>query len=346
MATLGLSVANDIATHALNYFVRGKSLAQTMQDKPLLKWLRDNMKTFPSGKETISEPVQGAYMSDTPGFLQGITEDDEVLFRQAANGLRVEYSWKEVITGLIITWTELLKDGISITEDGAVQEHSDVALTRLTGILENRLADYGESNSRAMNDMLWRDGSQDAKHIAGVQSILNGTAAVGTVGGKDKATYTWWRQRVRLDLVPSANDSDMIKFFNSELVQLKRFGGKPNKALCGSAFLDALRVEILGKGLLTQSGFQGKATEIGMNSVSIAGLGTFEYDPTLDDLALSKRCYVMDSRRIQYRPMEKEDMRMINPERPYNYLVFLKNVKSVGALCATQLNCHGVYGIA
>lgn len=347
MAALGLAVANDIANMALIFYVRGKAMAQTIQDKPLLKWLRDNSKTFPSGNLQVSELVQGAYMSDTASFLQGFTEDDQVLFAQAQNTLRVNYTWKEVISGLIITWTELLKDGITVTDDGGTQQHSGDALTRLTSILENRLGDFGESNSRAMNTMFWRNGQQDAKQMPGILSLLNDTPAVGTVGGLNKATYAWWRQRVKLDLAASAENSTIIKFFNTEMIQLKRYGGKPDKALCGSAFLEALRTEVIAKGQLTTTGFQGKqATEIGMNSISIQGLGTFEYDPTLDDLGMSKRCYVMDSRRIKYRPMEKEDMRVLNPERPYNYLVFLKNVKSTGVLCCTQLNANGVYGIA
>jgi len=330
MATLGLSVANDIANQALILYVRGQALAQTTQDKPLLKWLRDNSKTFSSGSLQISEPVQGVFMSDTAGFLQGITEDDAVLFAQAQNVLRAAYTWKEVITGLIITWTELLKDGITVTDDGDTQQHSDVALTRLASILESRLSDFGESNSRAMNTMFWQDGTQDSKQIAGVRSLLNDTPAVGTVGGLNKATYAWWRQRATLNLAPSAQNSDMIKFFNSELLQLKRYGGKPDKALCGSEFLDALRTEVVAKGSLTMTGFQGKATEIGINTVSINGLGTFEYDPTLDSLGMSKRCFVMDSRRMKYRPMEKEDMRVIKPER----------------LTMTQMNAFGCYGIA
>lgn len=346
MATLGLSVANDIANQALILYVRGQALAQTTQDKPLLKWLRDNSKTFSSGNLQVSEAVQGTFMSDTAGFLQGITEDDAVLFAQSQNVLRAAYTWREVITGLIITWTELLKDGITVTDDGDTQQHSDVALTRLASILESRLMDFGESNSRAMNTMFWQDGTQDAKQMPGILSLFNTTPAVGTVGGLNKATYAWWRQRYNGALAASAQNSDLIKFFNSELLQLKRYGGKPDKALCGSEFLDALRTEVVAKGSLTMTGFQGKATEIGINTVSINGLGTFEYDPTLDSLALSKSCFVMDSRRVKYRPMEKEDMRVIKPERPYNYLVFLQNVKSTGVITCTQLNANGRYAIA
>jgi len=348
VATLGLSVANDIASAALIFYVRGKALGQTTQDKPLLKWLRDNQKTFPSGNLQISEPVQGAYMSDTPGFLQGYSEDDAINFAQASNLLRAVYNWKEVVASLIITWTELKKDGITIVDDskgGRTSEHSDVALTRITGLLENRMDDYGESWSRQMNLMLWLDGTQDAKQVPGVLSLIT-DVNTGSTGGLSRTTYQWWQNRINLTLAASPANSSLIQFFNSEIIQLKRYGGKPNKALCGSAFLDALRSELIAKGYFTQTGFTNeKATDLGVGGLHIMGLGKFEYNPTLDQIGKQKRCYVLDGRRIKLRPMEQEDNKVLTPERPYQYMVFLKSMTWTGALEVTQLNAMGVYSI-
>lgn len=347
----GTTVANDLAYAALVWYVKGDALSQTTQDKPLLKWLRDGKKKYAGGYGlTISLPVQGQYMSDTAGFLQGFSEDDAILYNQANNLLRVTFSAKETLTSLIITWTELLKDGISIVDDskgGRVSEHSEADKTRLTGILDNRMADWGESDSRAYNAMYWGDGTQDAKQVPGILSILTDTPAAGTTGGLSRATYTWWRHRVNLGLAASPANSSLIQFFNSELVQLKRFGGKPNKALCGSQFLDALRSELFAKGYFTMTGFQGeKATELGMGGVHISGMGKFEYDPTLDTMNLSKRCYIMDGNKLKLWVIEGEDEKVLNPERPYNYLIFLKNKKCTGAIAAQQLSGCGVYQTA
>ena len=349
MATLGLTVANDIASAALIWYVRGKTLSQTTQDKPLMHWMRSGQKSFASGNLQVSEPIQGAYMSDTPGFLQGYSEDDAINFAQASNILRAVYNWKEVVASLIITWTELKKDGITIVDDtkgGKTREHSDVAMTRITGILENRMDDYGESWSRTFNNMLWMDGSQDAKQIPGVFSLLPDVNNTGVTGGLSRVTYPYWQHRVNLALTPSAANSTIIQFFNSELLQLKRYGGKPNKALAGSAFLDGLRLELIAKGYFTQTGFTNeKATDLGMGGIHITGMGKFEYDPTLDTLGKSKRCYIMDGRRLKLRPMEEEDNKILTPERPYQYMVFLKSMTWTGAMVITQLNSCGVYSL-
>lgn len=346
---LGLAVANDIASAALTYFVRGKGLSQTMQSRPLLSWLKSGQKAFGGGKDKVSEPVQGAYMSDTAGFLTGYSEDDTLTFAQAANLLRAEFSWKEVHAGLIITWTELKKDGITVTDNQKTSKHSEAELTQLTSILQNRLDDFGESYARTNNTMLWADGTADAKKVPGITALLTDTPTLGTTGGLSRVTYGWWRHRTLIGaakITPSPTSQTLCKTLRKELRQLTRYGGKPNKALCGSLFIEALEAEIEKKGSYTQDGFlKSGSTDLGMGKVRMTGLGEFEYDPTLDDMGYESRCYVMDSRRITLRPMQGEDNKVITPERPYNYFVFLKSMTWTGALQCTQLNSCGIYEV-
>jgi hypothetical protein len=82
-----------------------------------------------------------------------------------------------------------------------------------------------------------------------------------------------------------------------------------------------------------------------MEKIKMLGLGTVEYDPTLDDLGRANYCYMIDSRRIQLRPMQGEDNKVVNPERPYNYMVFFRSITYTGGLVATQLNANGVYAV-
>jgi hypothetical protein len=116
--------------------------------------------------------------------------------------------------------------------------------------------------------------------------------------------------------------------------------------LCGSQFIDSLELEIAEKGIYTQEGFVKEgSTDLGINDIKMRGLGTFTYDPTLDDLGYGKRCYIWDSRRIQLRPMEGEDNKIVTPERPYQYMIFLRSMTWTGALVATQLNSNAVYEV-
>lgn len=352
MANLGISTASDLAYASLLFYIRGVGRTQTTQDKPLLAWLESGKQMFAGGgggSKLLSIPVQGAYMSDTAGFLQGYKDDESVDFSAGTAFQRSEWGWKETHAGFWINWTELKIDGITISDDkkgGSVSDHADAA-NRITPILEQRLADFGESLSRAKNSMLWADGTQDSDQVPGILSFLDDDPTTGTKGAIARNTYSWWRHRVALGIAASAANSTLIKKLNSELIQLRRYGGKPNKALCGSSFLDALRDELLAKGYFTQTGFAGdKATDLGIGGLHISGMGNFEYDPTLDSLGKSKYCFIMDGKRIKLRPMTGEDDKVLRPERPYNYMVFMNSVTWTGALVCDQMNAHGVYSVA
>jgi hypothetical protein len=347
MATLGYVTATDTASMLLPLYTRGEVLSQTTEDKPTLRWFEENKKTFSGGKGlTISEPVQGAYMSDTLP-LQGYSQDDQLLFGQAMNTQRTTFYGKEHNYGLTITWSELKEDGISISNNQKVTQHSKKDLYVLIDVLKNRMSDFMESYQRNKNRLLFLDGSSDAKSMPGLKAILTDTPTTGSTGGISRVTYPWWQHRFVNTLRASPADQSLCRFFQDELRLLKQYGGKPSKAVCGRAFLTALESEVYAKGVLTQTGFQNKGqTKFGMAEISVLGLGTFDWDPMLDHLGESNRCYILDSRRIKYCPMEDEDDKVLTPERPYNYAVFFHNITLTCAMTATQLNCHGVYQLA
>jgi len=354
---LGTTVAADIVYAALDFYVKGKAFLQTIQDKPLLRFLKENQKEFGGGQGNISSPVQGDFMASNTsaaGFFAGYSEDDALTFMQAQNLHRVFYPWRECHAGLIITETELKKDGVSVNDSMKASDHAEAEVARLTGILENRLDDYGEAYSRGKNVMFWMDGSQDAKQCPGVRSILqDGGPGVASIGGLSCTTYSWWNFRARMGeptatnpgrITPSESDQTLTKAIRHEIIQLKRYGGKPSKVFMGSDFWDALMLEVQAKGTYTQTGFKRK-NEIGMGAFYIDNL-EFEYDPTLDSLGRSKFAYFIDGRRLTLRPMAGEDDKVRAPERPYQYLVFLRSMTWTGALEATQLNCHEIMEVA
>lgn len=357
MGALGITVANDIANGLLYDYVKSDAMAQTIQDKPLLRILVEKKKDFPGGNLQVSTPVQGAYMQDTPGFIQGYSEDDTLTFEQASNLLRCQYQWYESHAGLEVSWTEMKKDGITVDEDNRISEHPGADTVRIvTSLFQNRLDDYMESWARGINNMLWMDGSQDAKQTPGVLSILTDTPTTGTTGGLSRVTYPWWRHRARVGankITASGQNQTLTKTLRSEVLQLCRYGGKPDYALCGSGFLDSLQLEVTDKGIYTQQGQWSKTeTDLGMKGFKLSGFAgasamlNFEYDPTLDNLGFGKRCYVFDSRRLRLRPMAKEWNKIITPARPYQYMVFFKSMTDTCALECTQLNANGVYEVA
>ncbi len=350
MAFSSAELAN-IANAALDYYIdKGTVYANSLQDKPLLAAMDKTAKTFPGGKENVSLAVKGVYTSTVAGY----THNDTVSYANPANIERVNYPWKEHHTGISLTLTELKKDGISVTDSlsgASTSNHSGRDTTVLVNLLEDKLDDMMEGYSRGMNTLLYGDGTGDANALAGIRSIIvdDPTASGTTVGGLSTVSNTWWRNRANVAIANTSSGQELIEFLHTEIRQLKRFGGNPTIALAGSAFMDRLADEIRRNGNYSNQGFS-RNMDISVGDISYAGL-KFQYDPTLDDLTISgknpdKRCYIIDPTKLYLHYMDGEKMKRHAPARPATQYVMFRAITTTAVLCASQLNCHGVYEIA
>lgn len=347
---------NNVLNAALPHYVKGPAFAQSIQEKPLLKAMLASQETFSGGNGRISIPVQFDY--DTSSFA-GYSHNDTVAYTNPANLRRAEWVWREVHAGITVTHTELKIDGISVVDSEigkSTSNHSGRDIHVLTGLLQNKLSDMSESWSRSMNTMLWRDGTQDAKLVPGIQALIADNPTTGVLAGIDRALTPFWRNRSLVNnlpnggtdqrIVPSSSLQTLTKTLRSEVRQLKRYGGTPNLVLCGSRFLDALENEIHEKGQYTDSGFMNAgATEIGMADIRMRGVGQFVYDPSLDDLGLSRRAYFIDTKNVKMKVMQGEDRKIHNPARPYDQYALYRAMTWTGALTARQLNGCAVYEV-
>lgn len=344
------SELEHIAAMTLDHHLRGKVHSQHVQDKPLYNALKKHSKSFAGGKEFVTERVKGTRNVT----IQGYTHNDIVNYSNPHEAKQVQYPWREVHAGITVTLSELKAGGITV-EDTAIGKRKSRPdggeMVRLADLLEDKMETMSEDTADEMHRMLWQDGTQDAKEMSGIQSlILDAPNSVGAaVGGlsTETANNPWWQNRVVLGLNTATADI-IASTMQTEFRQLRRYAqGKPVwEIFCGSDWLDALEKELRDKGAYTDSGWSGKGgLDISMDDVFFRRM-RFQYDPKLDDLNRAKYCYVIDFKRIRLRPMKGEWDKQHNPARPENVYAIYKAVTHTGVLTASQLNTSGVYSIA
>jgi hypothetical protein len=337
------------AVEAIDFYLGGDALAQYIQDKPLMKALIAKQSTIPSGYEFVQKPVTFADVGhETDGF-DFYTTDDEVAFPHDNNVLQAKWGWREVHAGMAITETELTRDGISITDGKKPTKISGREKTAINNLLDTKLNGMAEGWARNFDMALHRDGTQDAQAFVGLTGmILDDPTTVADVGGIAQGTYTQWRNRALVGtnkIAASPVAQTLSKTLRSEVRQLRRYGGRPDLIIAGSGFIDKLESEIAEKGIYTQSGFA-KDTDVSMGGISMRGVGTVQYDPTLDDLSRSNFAYFIDTSKLGLTVLEGRDRVRRTPERPYNQYVFLSAMTWAGTPHCWQRNCHGVYEAA
>lgn len=338
----------NISNAAIEFhFQRGTVTSQTLQDKPLLDAMMKKSKTFPGGKDNITVRVKGEYETT----IQGFENDDTVTYGNPANIKKASYPWKLIHAGIKFTKHELLQDGIRVvdTSDGSsTAVASDAEKIALANILQDKLEDMQEGTDRGMNDMFWRDGTQDPKVVPGIMSfVVDDPTAAQVVGGIDQNANSWWRNRARLGMTASnASDQNVVQLMQRDWRQLRRYGGRPNLVLAGSDFLDWFEKELRAKGNYTLEGWaKGGKIDASVADVMFKGVD-IQYDPTLDDLGRAKYCYALDTRHIFPMVIEGENMQKHNPARPEDKYVFYKAVTWVGGLVCNRRNVHQVFSIA
>ena len=368
MSMEGFSAAQIAHAQAtgLDKYVRGQLFHNGIQKKPLLAKIEDGAKkmTVP-GNENISLGVRFATgAGGTNDGVTGFSHNDTVNFYNPTNGLRANYVWREHHIGMELSETELKRHGILVGDEyqRTPRKRGDRGLEILANVLDEANADFTEQYADTMNTLMWGDGTADTSALHGLRSFILDIPTLGTVGGLSNVTYARWRNRARTnafftdgsfdaahggDRVTSspANGGALLQVLQDEMVQLQRYGGMPNCWFGGSDFLTALQTEIRANGNYSDSGFS-KEHDITVGKIRVPGLGTFQYDPTLDNLGRAKYAYIWDSNDIYLYAMDGDWRRQRTPARPYNQFVFHQSLLCTGQMVARRRNSSLVIEIA
>jgi hypothetical protein len=318
---------------------------QTLQARPLYDDLVRMKKTFPGGKEYVTERVSGEF----PVEMVGYTHDDEQAYDNPATLKEAKAKWYEVGAGVSYTHTELKKYGVTVVDSAfgdKTSTHTEAELVALVNIVEYKNKQLNEGSHRSLAEMFWRDGTQDAKAIPGILSFILDSPATGTTFGIDRAANTWWRNRASVSIDAStASNNNLINTLQDEFRQLRRYGVPKHKFYAGSDFMDAMEKEMRSKGTYTDTGWA-KSGRLDASMADLAFKGIdIVYEPLLDDLSRAKYGYVLDMNAIYLHAMENEWMKSHTPARPAEKYVLYRALTCTGALCASQLNSSGVYAI-
>lgn len=358
------AVLAEVTSDALSFYLdKGKVHYQTVQEKPLIRHMEKHAKdNLTGGSGDISVAIKGAFGAATVNdTLKGYQLDDTLTFYNPTNTKRAAYNWKEMHLGITFTLTEMKADGLVFGEGemasavpGAGAPRSFKKLSgreqhALVNMINEKFEDMSEQYARSLNTLLWGDGTADTKALAGIRAFIATDPTVGTVGGFSRATNTWWRNRQLTGTAAIVSDvsngGNLIRVLKREIRQLRRFGGKPSIALCGIDFLEALENEYRANGTYFTEGPDKGEVDLDVGRVRI-GPVRFEYDPTLDDLSLPKRCYIIDPDAVFLMKMPGEWNKVHAPARPFDKMTINRSVTCTGQVVGRRLNSSGVYDIS
>ncbi|CAK0773565.1 Phage major capsid protein [uncultured Gammaproteobacteria bacterium] len=343
---------DNIVNSTLPHYLKGKALRQNRQEMPLLNKLRGKKKTYPGGNNfEIRRNVKGN--PDTDFGFQVFADDDPVSYGNPTRIKQPVYVAREHHIGMKVLFTELKKQGIEVVDTTAGNRVSNITaseVVQITNLLEEKFDDLDYAADRSLNNYIWRDGTQAANAIVGILGLISPTPTVGITGGLDRASLTYWRNRSfvgasKINISSNYTAGTGQFTLKAEMRQLTRYGGRPDIAMSGSTAIQLLEREMLARGQMTQTGYD-KTLSLGIGDLVIPGVGTIQYDPTLDDLGYADYLFLLDSNngpRLQ--PVAADDMKIHTPSRPAEVYAMYRGITLTTTLTAWQLNSSGVYQI-
>jgi hypothetical protein len=338
---------------SIDFHARNNPIDQIAVDRPLIKKLMEGRKAFPGAKQYLTERARKSYDSN----FQWFEGADQVTYNSKDTIRPVQFVWGEAHDGYVLTESELLQNGISVTDDRKA-EPSESELVQLVNLLEENAEALDLGFKEKFDYELHLDGTQNAKSIPGLDNLISLNPTVGTVAGIDRSQTAniWWRNNFST-AIAAANLIDQME---KQWRACTRNGGSPDFILAGDDFMDVYRAQA---GTATAAGGVQRTHETGGRKGidldgSVSGLFfkgvPIIWDPVFDDLDAnlapatpwSKRCYFINSRHLRLRPASGQDMVTRKPPRVYDRYAHYFAKTWRGAMTMTRANAHSVLAIS
>lgn len=343
---------------AINYFLRNDPVDNINVARPLIKQLVAGKKPYGGGLQYVVEQLR--YSNDSN--FQSYFGDTQVTYNRKRTLQQAKYTWGSFHDGFGLNEDELTQNGIIMTDDKN-SVPTDAEKVQLTNLLQENMETLKLGFQENFDIMLHRDGTQSATDIPGLDALISTTPTDSLViGGLDQATYPWWQNNANTG-ISTSTAGNLTQEMEETWRECTRYGGfAPNFILAGDAFLDAYRLDAKltvnrtifvkeeMKGGVTMDAAVGDGTKTGLyfKNVEIVWDPVFNIMDSLDSPAVTwaKRCYFINTKFINLRPINGHWMVSRKPPRVYDRYVHYWALTAKAALTTGKRNAHAVLSIA
>lgn len=344
---------------SLDFYLKNNPIDQVATEHPWLRKLTSKKKSFPGGKENVVEQIRTTY----DGNLTWYFGDDTVSYNRRDTIRQASYPWGGWHDGFSLNEDLLLANGITITDGdarGGGATNSEADMLQLTNLFEENSEALRLGCEELFDRELHRDGTQDSKAIAGLDSLVAVDPTTGTVGSINRATAgnEYWRNQYVSAGVAQAS---LVSTMETKWRACMRNGGTPDFIMAGSDAVDDFRAaaqSAISRYTVQQNAFDtptefdpstrqnngGTYTGLHFQGVPIVWNPVFEDLDTLDSPTPTweKRIYFINCKHMKLRPAAGHDMIPRTPPRNANAYVHYWGLTWKGALTMNRANCHSV----
>ncbi|HKK05651.1 MAG TPA: phage major capsid protein [Gammaproteobacteria bacterium] len=337
----------------LETYAKGDPVDSINPRRPFMAWLLKNKKASVFSNGVFNEKVR----ISNNGNYQNYTGDDQVTYNRRDTVRRAPFQHYESHDGFSLNETELANNGIILTDDQSATPTAQEE-TQVVNLLRENYQVMKQSMEEGWDQEVHLDGTQNSKAVPGLDALVSTTPSVGTIGGLDAATYTFWRNNADL-AISTATAGNLVDHMETQWRACTTYGKRvPDFIVCGSAYYDAYRKDANS---VVSRYIEGSGNQRGGVSIDPSTGDLYfkkvlvVWDPTFDALDVAnpgltypwiKRCYFLSSSAFFLRPFKGRWMIQRKPPRMYDRYTYYWGKTADYGITMPARNCHSVLSIA
>ena len=203
----------------------------------------------------------------------------------AENGTFLYYSGSEVLN---ISASDVLsaaefdwkQAAVAVTASGLEIDVQNVGKEQVIDLLEARIKNAQRTMKNNITNGMYSDGTgTSSKQIGGLQLLVADAPTTGTVGGINRANFSFWRNQVydaTSDGGAATTAANIQQYMNAQFLECTRGTDKPDLILTGSTYYTLFWGSLQAIQRITDS----KMAEAGFQTVKFAGADVAYEDNT------------------------------------------------------------------
>ena len=349
---------------SIDLYLKNDPIDAINAERPLLKCLMDKKKETTSGKEYLVVQVRKGNDSNFQGFYGS----DTVTYNRKDTLEQAKFDYSNFHDGFTLHEDDFIRNGVVVTEGGPGKQATSSEKETITNLLKEQIETLRLGFEESMDTTVHATSTTDlTAMIPGMDATGSGVGGLSEAitldadanvayGTLNRLSNTWWRNHAAVDLTTTAVTGNIETRMREAWRACTKYGGRPDKILVGAAFFDQYTDYMLKTyGQVNYAPVALKGVEGGEGGVYYQGV-PLTWDPTfeaLDDNSIetgsyswTKRCYFINTKFLQLRPIKGQDMVSRTPPRVYNKYEYYWALTTRFYLFNSRPTAHAVLWIA
>ena len=279
------------------------------------------------------KPVDGGR-----SIVQELDYQENGTFKRYSGYETLDISPSEVFSAAEFDWKQ---GAVSVSISG-LEELQNSGSERVIDLLESRIKNAERTMANNVSNDLYSDGTASGgKQIGGLQHIIADAPSTGTVGGINRATYSFWRNfsfDATTDGGAAATSSNIQSYMNQVWLNITRGADRPDLIVADNnyfkLYLESLQsIQRIASDDMAQAGF---------TSLKFMD-GDVIFDGGYGGNSPSNHMYFINTDYLAWRPHKDRNMVPLNPDRfSVNQDAMVKLIAFAGNLTVSNCFVQGV----